>query len=151
MTTGALIRAERRKAGMTQAELGGKLGISGAAVAQWENNLRKPKKETLWRIAAALGVNPFDLSPAIEIDKSDKNFLNALARLKNAPIVHDGMDGKSELAFHGLTARWRDAVGLYGSPTCSNCGSGAALKTRFCPHCGARMENAVKAIPQVEV
>ena len=37
-------------------------------------------------------------------------------------------------------SRWRDAVGLYGSPTCSNCGSGAALKTRFCPHCGARME-----------
>lgn len=90
MTTGKLIRAERRKAGMTQAELGERAGITAAQC--------------------------FD----------------------------DGMDGKSELAFHGLTARWRDAVGLYGSPTCSNCGSDAALKTRFCPHCGARMENAVR-------
>lgn len=72
MTTGQLIRAERRKAGMTQAELAEK---------------------------------------------------------------------SSEIVFHGLTARWRDAVGLYGSPTCSNCGSGAALRTRFCPHCGAKMED----------
>lgn len=144
METGALIRAKRHKAGMTQAELAEKSGVSVMSIRRYESGERVITESTLQRIAAALGVNPRDLSPVIEIDKSDENFLNALPRLKNAPIVHDGMGSESEIVFQGLTARWRDAVGLYGSPTCSNCGSGVALKTRFCPHCGARMENAVR-------
>lgn len=140
MTTGERIRAERRKAGMTQAELGVKLGLSGSAVAQWEKNYRKPKEKTICRIAAALGVSPHDISPEIKPDElTDEAFLARISNLR--PTAHNDMGGKSELAFHGLTARWRDAVGLYGSPTCSNCGSGAALKTRFCPHCGAKMED----------
>lgn len=66
MTVGELIKNERKKAGMTQAELGKKLGISGAGIAQWENNLRKPKKETLWRIASALNTNYLNLFPEDE-------------------------------------------------------------------------------------
>lgn len=122
---------------MTQEELAKKTDLSTMSIRRYESGERVITESTLQRIAAALGVNLRDLSPKTE---PDENFLNALARLKNAPIVRDDMDGESELAFHGLTARWRDAVGLYGSPTCSNCGSGAALKTRFCPHCGAKME-----------
>ena len=56
MTTGELIKAARKKAGMTQEELGSKLGVSGSSIAQWENDLRNPKLDTLQRIAAALGV-----------------------------------------------------------------------------------------------
>lgn len=56
MTTGQLIKAARRKAGMTQEELGKKIGVSGSSMAQWENDLRNPKLDTLQRIAAALGV-----------------------------------------------------------------------------------------------
>ena len=135
MTTGELIQARRKEAGMTQAELGKKLGISGAGIAQWENNLRKPKKETLSRIASALYTN-ISYMP-------DEQEERLLLRLRNEPIVPDEIDGKSEIVFRGLTAFWRDAVGLYGSPTCSECGGSSAVKTRFCPHCGARMENFV--------
>ena len=31
-------------------------------------------------------------------------------------------------------------------PACSECGSGAAFKTKFCPCCGAEMENAYKGV-----
>lgn len=124
MTMGELIQARRKEAGMTQAELGEKMGISGAAVAQWENNLRKPKKETLSRITSALNTDIPDMP--------DEQKERLLARLRSGRIVHTEN-----------TAFWRDAVGLYGSPTCSECGGSAAVKTRFCPHCGARMENFV--------
>ena len=56
MTTGQLIKLNRKEAGLTQKELGAKLGIAYQTLAQWENDLRKPKVETLQRIAAALNV-----------------------------------------------------------------------------------------------
>lgn len=56
MTTGQRIKLARRNAGLTQKELGQKLGITYQTLAQWENDLRKPKFETLKRIADALGV-----------------------------------------------------------------------------------------------
>lgn len=56
MTTGQLIKAARKKAGVTQEELGKKIGVSGSSMAQWENDLRNPKLDTLQRIASALGV-----------------------------------------------------------------------------------------------
>lgn len=63
MTTGERIKAARKKAGLTQKELGEKLGVSYQTLAQWENNLRNPKYATLQRIATALDVpvqNLFD-------------------------------------------------------------------------------------------
>lgn len=63
MTTGQLIRAARKNAGMTQAELAQKLGISYVGISQWENDLRNPKYETIQRLAAALGVEWTELVP----------------------------------------------------------------------------------------
>lgn len=57
MTTGQRIKAARKKAGLTQKELGNRLGISYQTLAQWENDLRNPKYETLQRIAAALNIS----------------------------------------------------------------------------------------------
>ena len=56
MTTGQRIKDARKKAGMTQKELGEKLGVSFQTIAQWENDLRNPKIETKQRIANALGI-----------------------------------------------------------------------------------------------
>lgn len=72
MTTGELIKAARKKAGMTQEELGSKLGVSGSSIAQWENDLRNPKLDTLQRIASALGVPVQDLISDWEaVDKEE--------------------------------------------------------------------------------
>lgn len=54
MTIGQLIQQARKEAGLTQVELGARLGVSGSMIAQWENDLRKPKNETAWKIYAAL-------------------------------------------------------------------------------------------------
>ena len=56
MTTGQRIKEARKNAGMTQKELGEKLGVSFQGIAQWENDLRKPKLESLQKIATALDV-----------------------------------------------------------------------------------------------
>ena len=56
MTIGERIKEIRKNKKMTQKELASKLGISFQALAQWENNLRNPKQESLERIAEALEV-----------------------------------------------------------------------------------------------
>ena len=72
MTTGELIKAARKKAGLTQAQLAEKLGISYVGVSQWENDLRNPKLDTLQRIASALGVPVQDLISDWEaVDKEE--------------------------------------------------------------------------------
>lgn len=66
MTTGQLIKEARKKAGMTQKQLGEKLGIAYQTLAQWENDLRNPKYDTIRRIAAALDVEWTELVPEEE-------------------------------------------------------------------------------------
>ena len=50
------IRDLRTCAGMTQRELADKLGISGAAVAQWETGDKRPTVDNLERLADIFGV-----------------------------------------------------------------------------------------------
>ena len=70
MTTGEKIKEARKKAGMTQAELGTLLGVSGSMIGQWENDFRHPKLETRAKIADALGIKDFELA---SIHKPNKN------------------------------------------------------------------------------
>lgn len=56
MTVGERIQIARKNAGLTQKELGAKLGVSYQGIAQWENNMRNPKIGSLQRIAAALDI-----------------------------------------------------------------------------------------------
>ena len=67
MTTGERIREARMRAGLTQADLARKLGISYQSIGQWERNGRNPKYETMQKIAEALGLTMNDL---FEIPKS---------------------------------------------------------------------------------
>lgn len=62
MTTGERIKAARKKAGMTQAELASKLEIPFQSISQWERDIRKPKRETIAKIAKELNVHPVELS-----------------------------------------------------------------------------------------
>lgn len=62
MTTGQRIKEARKRVGMTQNELAIKLGVPFQSVSQWERNTRKPKIDTLQKIASALGVNLVELS-----------------------------------------------------------------------------------------
>lgn len=63
MKIGENIRHARQKAGLTQKELGEKLGISQAAVGQFESDKANPKIETLMKIATALNIKLSELVP----------------------------------------------------------------------------------------
>ena len=51
-----LILQKRKERGLTQAELGAMLGISGKAVSKWERGLSKPCDEHLKRLIDLLGL-----------------------------------------------------------------------------------------------
>ncbi len=54
-TFGQILRRKRRAKGLTQEELGEKLGTSQQAVSQWERNGKWPTLFTALAIADALG------------------------------------------------------------------------------------------------
>src|SRR4029450_254009 len=58
---GALVRRYRRMAGLTQEELGEKAGLSVRAVRNLERDeVRRPRRGRLQRLASALGLNDTD-------------------------------------------------------------------------------------------
>ena len=61
MTTGELIRQKRKQAGLTQRELGERAGIAEPTIRKYESNRLNPKPATLKKIAAALGVEWYEL------------------------------------------------------------------------------------------
>lgn len=58
---GENIREIRKLKGMTQKELGNKLGISQSAINQFENNKTAPKLQTIEKLAIALEVSMHDI------------------------------------------------------------------------------------------
>lgn len=54
---GSRIRLIRKAKGLTQAELGEKVGLTADRVQKYENGIRKPKPELIQEFATALGVN----------------------------------------------------------------------------------------------
>ena len=60
-TIGDAIRNERKKCNITQKELAERLGVSASMIAQYETGKRKPKLETMRKLAEALGIPMGDL------------------------------------------------------------------------------------------
>lgn len=81
MTTGQNIKAARKKAGLTQKELAQKLGLSFQSIAQWENDLRNPKLDTIKRIADALCVDWYDL--IVPSSKDEERKLKYIKSISN--------------------------------------------------------------------
>lgn len=62
---GRRIRQVRMARGMTQAQLGKKIGLSADRVQKYENGYRKPKDDMLKKIAKALGVEAVALADPV--------------------------------------------------------------------------------------
>lgn len=67
MQTGDLIKKVRLQAGLTQAELAERLGVTPQAISQYERGVKKPKYETIRRIADAVGCHPLELIPEDDV------------------------------------------------------------------------------------
>lgn len=84
---GEYIKVARKKAGLTQEELGQLIGISGVAIMRYEKGQREPSKETIEKIAIKLQVSPNELmgwgaaqEKQLAVDVADlEGFLNFLA------------------------------------------------------------------------
>lgn len=72
MGIGERIKLLRRKAGLTQKELGELLDVSAAMIAQYESSLRNPKFETLNKIADALNVDVWDLYDKPQLEQTNE-------------------------------------------------------------------------------
>ncbi len=59
----------RQKAGLTQAQLGEKIGVSNKAVSKWENGKAKPGLEIVHRLADVLSVSVDDLLHNVSSEK----------------------------------------------------------------------------------
>lgn len=57
MDVGAIIRAKRKEAGLTQKELASKIGVAQNTIAHYETGIRTPKLNQLTEIAKALNLS----------------------------------------------------------------------------------------------
>lgn len=85
-TTGQMIRKARKHAGLTQTELGRKIGVSGSMIGQWENDLRNPKPASIAKLTAATGV---DIVESLESQRFDahnpmKDMFNDIRKARKA-------------------------------------------------------------------
>jgi len=81
MTSGLLIREARLLAGLSQGELGARVGKDRAQIARWERGAVEPSFETLRQLVRACG---FELKVSIgqrEGDESEEKVLRRNLRL----------------------------------------------------------------------
>lgn len=89
------IESERRKIGLNKAQLADRLGVSGSAVSQWENEGKQPSSKNYAKMAKLFGVSvdylrgtddaptyPKGLSPALTEAVMELN-LEECEHLKN--------------------------------------------------------------------
>lgn len=93
MTFAENLKLIRKKRGFTQKEIAERLGVSQPNYAQYENGKRKPKVETIRRIADALGVNiavisenPFD-DPEIKFYADTRHLYSLMNVLENTLLL----------------------------------------------------------------
>ncbi|MGH3006549.1 MAG: helix-turn-helix domain-containing protein [Gaiellaceae bacterium] len=87
MSTGELIRSARNRAGLSQAELGERLGMPVSSIARWETDRVEPGFSTLRRVLQACGFDippvlvPFERDPEREARVQEVRRLTAEERL----------------------------------------------------------------------
>lgn len=93
MTIGERIKAARETAGMTQVELGEKVGVSGVAIMRYEKGQRQPRYDQLQRIAKALDVSVHTLVDWDAVDKEEFKELFIYGEAPNSDFA-EGQTGR---------------------------------------------------------
>jgi transcriptional regulator with XRE-family HTH domain len=74
---GSLVLSARLKAGLTQQQLAGRMGVTQPVVAAYESGRRQPTVQTLMRIVSAAG---FDLRLSLAAHEDHDEILETLER-----------------------------------------------------------------------
>ncbi len=70
---GQIIRALRKRRGLSQEVLSGLAGIARTHLTMIENGTKQPNLETLWKIAQALNISVGELVGMIEREMDEKS------------------------------------------------------------------------------
>lgn len=114
MTIGDRLRMLRKEAGLTQKELGEKLGVSASMIGQYEKNLRSPKFETLQKIASVLNVDIAKLVDFSEISPSLNTIIPLISDFSDILKKPRSDDGKIHLS-ESERAQIRELATLIGN------------------------------------
>ena len=93
--TGKVIKALRRKKGLTQDVLSGLAGIGRSHLAMIESGEKNANVDTLWRIADALGIRLSKLIAMVETELNGAEGIQAKER-KRAHEFGAGDEGNSD-------------------------------------------------------
>ena len=94
MTIGQRIKEIRKQQGLTQQEVGKRIGVTASFIGQYENGARFPKFETLKKIAEALNVDVYTLDPTLSKDSLKLDSLPEEVR----NLIEKGVDGDLSIA-----------------------------------------------------
>lgn len=99
---GLRLRELRLSRGMTMAALAEKIGVTQPAISQWESGRERPGRETLQRLAGALGVTAEALAlPAGS--QSSAATLSPLQLPADVPVLGTAVGGDSgDFSFNGM-------------------------------------------------
>lgn len=117
MTIGEKIRKIRKENGLTQKQLGEKLGVSYQMIAQYENGKRNPKIDTIEKIADALEVSKnsfYDNFTQLEKGEMVKSDLIDIIKKLNLEVERiTDKDGNIEKALTKSVEKKREYICLY--------------------------------------
>lgn len=68
MTIGERIKTARKAARLSQRELGEKIGVTHAAVGQWESGVNLPSLAVRLQLAEVFGIKPAEFLPEVPTD-----------------------------------------------------------------------------------
>lgn len=101
---GDQIKAARKKYGMTQVELGNKIGVKGATVTRYEKGVIIPNFDTLKKIANALSI---DITELLSDEQLDSRRLNA---------ANYGLLAVLETVYDSVNLKWDQEYDYDGVP-----------------------------------
>ncbi len=104
LTLGRFIAGRRKYMGLTQEELGEKIGVSKSAVAKWETDGGLPDRDNLRRLSKVIGVSVDDLHKIINDTKANEADLcvnitpNVIAALESYgyKVIRPGEENKGD-------------------------------------------------------
>lgn len=96
-TIGQRIAEERKKAGLTQAQLAAKLNVTPQNISQYERGVKNPKIETLDKIASALNIPLVRLYP--NVTKAEYETTSEFEKLKKSVAILEGILAEIELQY----------------------------------------------------
>jgi transcriptional regulator with XRE-family HTH domain len=103
MSSATIIRSARKRAGLTQAELAGRLGKSQSEIGRWERGQARPSFETLTQVVRACGL---DLTAQVSAaDDSYAPHIERMLRLRPADRVRRAAEHANSLRMMRRAAR----------------------------------------------